>query len=269
MSRRALCLTVDLDRDVNLPVEGRTAAGSVDRGAGTAPRFASAERGLELLSGLLDELGMRATYFAEAETLAAVDGIGHLSGHETGMHGVAHEDLTALGDGDAADVLRRSAEAVADAVGRRPVCFRAPYMKADARIRGLLGGLGVRIDSSEYAPAAAAARPYMLDGLTEVAVPEGRDRDGRRITGYLWPMHEGRRPPADFIGLPAGLEEGVIVLATHTWHLCESRDRGIMDPETVAANLGDVREVLTGLMDAGFPPMTLPAAVARFPPALY
>lgn len=274
MKGKAVCLTVDLDRDANIRLEGREAAGSIDRGAGTAPRYASTEKGLELLSGLLDELGIRITYFAEAETLGSIDCAGCLDGHEVGMHGFAHEDLTG-GDGaplDAerlSDILGRSSDTVADIVGRRPRCFRAPYMKADARLLGMLPSFGVGFDSSEYAAVAPVSLPYSLGGgLTEVPVSEGRDASGRRITGYLWPMHEGRRGPQDFIDLSAGVSEGVFTIATHTWHLCEARERGVMDAEGIAANLANLREVLTGVMDEGFVPMTVPAAAERFPPAL-
>ncbi len=36
---KTFLFTVDLDRDVNFPVPGQAAAGSLDRGSGTAPRF--------------------------------------------------------------------------------------------------------------------------------------------------------------------------------------------------------------------------------------
>jgi hypothetical protein len=56
--------TVDLDRDVNFP-DGGNKAGSLDRGNGTAPRFTSSEKGAAILQEILDETGIKATFFAE------------------------------------------------------------------------------------------------------------------------------------------------------------------------------------------------------------
>ena len=66
---RTLCFTVDLDRDVNEPIFGSVCAGSKDRGDGNSPRFVSAGKGTERLVDLFDDLGVKATFFAEARTL--------------------------------------------------------------------------------------------------------------------------------------------------------------------------------------------------------
>ena len=55
---RRLCFTVDLDRDVNDAVIGRSAAISMDRGQGTEPRFSSSEKGAGIIMDLMDDLGM-------------------------------------------------------------------------------------------------------------------------------------------------------------------------------------------------------------------
>ena len=70
---RRLCFTVDLDRDVNDAVIGKAAAISMDRGQGTEPRFSSSEKGAGIIMDLMDDLGMRCTFFAEARTLRKTD----------------------------------------------------------------------------------------------------------------------------------------------------------------------------------------------------
>ena len=94
---RTLCFTVDLDRDVNEPVFGSVCAASKDRGEGNSPRFASAGKGTEKLVELFDELGIRATFFAEARTLHRSGAFSLIKGHEVALHGMDHEDFSGEG----------------------------------------------------------------------------------------------------------------------------------------------------------------------------
>ncbi|MCL1811017.1 MAG: polysaccharide deacetylase family protein [Methanomassiliicoccaceae archaeon] len=255
---RALCFTVDLDRDVNIQVPGGTAAGSIDRGNGTGPRFSSTEKGLSVLADLLDELSMKATFFAEAATLGSIDA-GPLSKHEVGIHGAEHEDISAItgADGKRA-VLEESVCAVKDAVGKAPRSFRAPYMRADDETIGLLPEFGICTDSSRYIRMGPSLMPArMSGGVWEMAVPEGTDADGKKIAAYLWPMHESKRRPEDYLRMASEMEGGAFVLATHTWHMVESRERGMMSAGEIENNTANVRKVLEGMTDMGMRPMTL------------
>jgi peptidoglycan/xylan/chitin deacetylase (PgdA/CDA1 family) len=255
---RALCVTVDLDRDVNINIPGSAAAGSIDRGSGTGPRFSSSERGLSLLVDLFDEMSIKATFFAEASTLNRVDA-GLLSGHEVGVHGVEHEDMTAIAsmEGKKA-ILEKAVDAVKDAVGKSPVSFRAPYMKADEETISLLPELGIAIDSSRYVTMSGSLMPKRLsNGVMEIPVPEGTDASGKKISAYLWPMHELKRKPEDYIKMASAMEEGVFVIATHTWHMVESRERGMMSSDEIKKNLENVIEVIEGISDMNMNPMTL------------
>ncbi len=247
MTRRLL-FTVDLDRDVNIRLEGRQEAGSMDRGRGTAPRFSSAERGLDLLLDLLDELGMKATFFVEGRTSETID-CSVLSGHCIGFHGYDHEDMAALED--PYEILVKGYQAVNDNVSR-PVCFRAPYMSIDGRTYGVLKELGISHDSSMYSDPGTA--PYDISGITEHPVAKGKDAGGCTIAAYLWPLHEGRRKPSDYVDLALSSGDKDFVLADHTWHIVERRDSGMMSEEEIRSNLSAVREVLTGIMDEGYRP---------------
>lgn len=255
---RALCVTVDIDRDVNIATAGSSAAGSIDRGSGTAPRFASSEKGLSLLIDLFDEMSIRATFFAEAATLRRVDA-GLLSGHEVGIHGAEHEDMTAIiGEEGKRAVLKEAADTVRDLVGKAPGCFRAPFMKADEETIALLPEFGIYADSSRYAKMSRSLIPERTAcGVWEVPVPEGVDEKGKKISAYLWPMHESKRGPEDYIGMASTMDEGAFVIATHTWHMAESRERGIMSEDEVKRNICNVRKVLEGIIDMGMKPMTV------------
>ncbi|AIZ57135.1 polysaccharide deacetylase [Candidatus Methanoplasma termitum] len=255
---RALCFTVDLDRDVNIQIEGGRAAGSIDRGSGTGPRFSSSLRGLSILVDLLDEIGMKATFFAEASTLRNVDAE-TLSGHEVGIHGMDHEDLTLIKGMDSKRRIIEDASAVIkDTVGTKPESFRAPYMRIDEETVGLLPEVGIKTDSSRYAAVSGSMMPKRIgSGLWEVPVPEGKDEHGKKITAYLWPMHESKREPEDYLRLASVMDEGAFVLSTHTWHMVESRERGMMSADEIGKNTDNLRKVLEETIDMGMRPLTM------------
>jgi len=246
------CFTVDLDRDVNVKVSGRPAeALSIDRGAGPGPRFTSSLKGLEVLVGILDEMGLPCTFFAEGRTLEVIrDHAGLLDGFEVGLHGYNHECFAEMGPDDAKAALMRGADAVRDVTGRDPVCFRAPYMSPPGDIADFLEGTGIRIDSSQYANA-SECRPRMLSGgIAEVPVCAGKDDRGKEMYAYLWPLHEGGRKPIDYVRLARTVpDDGCFVLADHTWHIVESRETGVYPVLIEEVNLDLTRKVLRLLAD--------------------
>lgn len=249
--RPKLYFTVDADRDANIPVPGTAAAGSIDRGSGTAPRFSSSERGMAVLVDMLDDLGIRGTFFVEGRT-AEMTECSVLSGHCIGLHGYDHEDLTGRETGivpDVREVLERGFIAVEDSVSK-PTCFRAPYMSADGNVLDSVRSMGILHDSSLYTEVGGSSDPYPIHGLTEHPVPKARDSRGKVIAAYLWPMHEGKRIPQDYVDMARGRSH--MVLATHTWHMVETRDGGPMDPGWVQGNADNVRTVLEGILDLGF-----------------
>lgn len=246
--------TVDVDRDVNMQIPGEDAAGSLDRGSGTSPRFSSSERGLGLLLDVLDEVGMKATFFFEGRTAEVAD-CARASGHCIGIHGYDHEDLTLLSDERLDEVVSASFDAVSDNVGT-PVCSRAPYMNADGRVLGAFRSAGLFRDSSVYTPVGDSVEPFYIDGTIELPVPKAKDARGKTIAAYLWPMHEGKRIPEDYIAMAASMD-GQMVLADHSWHMAETREGGIMGPEQERRTAEQVRTVLEGIIDAGYEPRVL------------
>lgn len=263
MRMRQLCFTIDLDRDVNEATLGTLAAVSLDRGSGNAPRFSSSEKGTLVLLDLLDDLGMPATFFAEGRTLRETKVGKSISGYEVAMHGYDHEDLTGSrckvypSHGDLRSVVERSIQAIRDEVGRSPVGFRSPYMDPNEEMLDFLYEYGISYDSSRYEYVSDVVKPYPSGSLmlTELPALKGTSADGKSITSYLWPMHEGKRPPEDFVDLGCRVKDGVCIIATHTWHMVERRSGGLMDKDEVQANYDATRKVLSSLIDAGFEPV--------------
>ena len=257
---RELIFTVDLDRDVNIPITGCSAAGSMDRGQGTEPRFSSADLGLAVLLDVLDAVGVKGTFFVEGRTSETIDCSG-LSGHCVGFHGYDHEDLSGQSTGvmytrdEVESILRRGFDSVSDNISR-PTCFRAPYMVRNGHVESFLPELGVFHDSSSYGD--LGAEPFDLgNGVMEHPVPKTTDGSGRSMAAYLWPMHEGKRPPSDYVAMASRMEHGQLILATHTWHMVEWRERGMMGPDEVHRNADHVVEVLSGILDLGYQPTML------------
>jgi peptidoglycan/xylan/chitin deacetylase (PgdA/CDA1 family) len=217
--------------------------------------------GLERLVELLGDLGIRGTFFWEgraAEVLATdLDLADMMRGHEVAAHGYEHEDLTGESTGvrpsgewlDA--IVGRSLSSVERVFGVRPDGFRCPYQHINGDVARVLMQRGLRYDSTLFGEVGPGLRPYPLEGeLMEVPLAQCREVGGRRLQSYLWPMHEGRRGPDDYLRLLSSHSEGLLVLADHSWHLAESLG-GERGGERAEREIGNVRKVLQGAMDRG------------------
>ncbi len=246
-----LVFTVDVDRDANIHIDGQSAAGSKDRGQGVAPRFGSSEKGLSLIMDMLDGLGIKGTFFVEGRTAETVD-CSCLADQCIGFHGYDHEDLTAIDD--LPEVMDRAYSAVRDNVAR-PVCFRAPFMQTDDRVYDELVRLGIGHDSSVYG--VPGQHIFAVRSVTVHPVAKGRDRNGKTIAAYLWPMHEGKRTAQDYIDLASSISDGELLISTHSWHMIESIENGLLTEDEVRTNICNVESVITGIIDEGFTPSIL------------
>ncbi|MCL2713004.1 MAG: polysaccharide deacetylase family protein [Methanomassiliicoccaceae archaeon] len=264
MTKR-FCFSVDVDRDVNECVPGRSQAISRPNGKEEI-RFASSEKGANAIMKMLNETGIKATFFAEARTLDDIDT--NFGKNEVAMHGLDHEDMTGeesgikLSDEQLEEIFLSSVNIIRDKVGRTPKGFRAPYMRTDERIMNLLSKFGASYDSSLYAK--IGTQPYGTGiGIKEIPVPESTDINGKRITGYLWPMHEGTRTFNDFIEMADRTGDGVFVIATHSWHIAETISGGILPNAKMKKNIDNVRKIITSLLDKGFEAVTMEQIAER------
>jgi peptidoglycan/xylan/chitin deacetylase (PgdA/CDA1 family) len=150
---------------------------------------------------LLDELGLKATFFVEGwnalHNPAAVRAIAS-RGHEVAAHGWVHETIHAL---DAVGVERVLADSMAAFAGAdiRPHGFRAPGGKRGPHLLGLLERYGFAYDSSvdhgpeDPADKARHPEPIMLNESL-VGIPW----QWRNIDYYHYYMHPaGERTPSE------------------------------------------------------------------------
>ena len=242
---RTACFTVDLDRDVNFLPDGCNKAASLDRGHGTVPRFSSSAKGAEIICEVLEETGIKATFFAETTTLQQTKSFNIIGGNEIAVHGVDHEDVTIMSDDEIRTMLGTASDAITQISGKEPKGFRAPFMKFDERLADLLKEAKISYDSSTY-----GNKITEIKGIKEVPVSQGTDREGKRMYAYLWPMHERKRSPDDYIEMASKNE--LFVFATHTWHMVESRERGLMSAQEIQQNKAHLAHIIFSLLDAGF-----------------
>jgi peptidoglycan/xylan/chitin deacetylase (PgdA/CDA1 family) len=261
---RYAAFTVDVDRDANLAERGRYEAGSRALGGkDTVPRFASSCKGLQLILELLEELGIRATFFIEGDAIRDIarhtDVRSLLQKHEAACHGVCHEDFTGESTGiclsseQAGDVANESRSIVRDILGRDAIGFRAPYQHIDAVGLDALAKVGFSYDSSLTDNIVdGKIGPRKLDnGMFEVPLACGKDDRGKKIVSYLWPMHEGKRVAKDYVDLASSLRSGCLVLATHSWHLAETFEWGTLNSKQSASEIEKTRTVLAGILEQG------------------
>lgn len=267
--------TVDVDRDVNVPYSGRVDGVSNPIEGNYSPRYESSAKGLEILVGLLDELGIKGTFFLEAKTALvmseSVDMRGLLHGHEIGCHGFEHEDLTGQDTGvpltkdDIYFILEGARRELGDMMGEMPAGFRAPYLHVGADVLDVVQEVGFLYDSSLTRDISDhPVSPWRLpNGLVEVPLATDEDEVGKRIYSYLWAMHEGKRKPDDYVRMMRRSQGSLLVLGTHSWHLVETFSRGLLEPDEVDIELDAVRAVIEGGLDLGLEFLTVEEFVRR------
>ena len=114
-------------------------------------RHPSVTRALPRILGLLDEAGLRATFFVEgwgAQRYPALVAAIAAAGHEIGAHGWLHEEWGQLGADDERELIRRTTGTIGDILGAPPQGWRSPGGRTTPRTLRLLADAGYRYDSS-------------------------------------------------------------------------------------------------------------------------
>ncbi len=265
---RVLAFTIDLDRDCNTAVRGETAAASRSCGVTTSPCHDASSQGMEAIADMLRSMAFPATIFAEGDSLRKLCDPSVLRGLEVACHGMEHEDLTGestgllLGDDQLEDIISRSWGTVLSVTGEVPRGFRAPYLNIDPRVLALVKGRGFTYDSSMTEKVLdGVLKPRLLPmGMWEFPLARDTDAEGKVIDSYLWAMHEGRRPESDYMRMIDRFQEGVLVMATHSWHVLEGVQAGPKSSGQTAGELDSIARILGHAEDSGFEMLSLSAA---------
>ncbi len=272
---RRMAITVDVDRDVNQACKGKMAAVSSPLHGSDEPRFSSSRKGLELIVAILNDLGVRGTFFMEGTTALeiskVVDVAELLQGHEVACHAYDHEDLTGTDTGlriereDIDDVLEKSLDVLDSLFGEERRGFRAPYLHASDDLMDSLKAHDFLYDSSVVEEMREGViRPYLTrNGLPEVPIASSKDGKGKKIVGYLWPLHEGKRPIADYVRMIDDFKDGLLVLSTHSWHPVENFCIGQQCELDVQKGMDDFRELISHALNGGIEFVTVAGHVGR------
>jgi peptidoglycan/xylan/chitin deacetylase (PgdA/CDA1 family) len=272
---RRAAITVDVDRDVNQACKGKMAAISKPVHGSDEPRFSSSRKGLELIVATMNDLDVRGTFFMEAATALEIGKTTDLAelmqGHEIACHAYDHEDLTGADTGvrmdreDIDDVLERSIGALDSLFGEGRRGFRAPYLHSSDDLMDSLKAHHFLYDSSVVEEMKEGQiRPYVTrNGLPEVPIVYSRDQRGKKIVGYLWPLHEGKRTIADYLSMVDGFSDGLLVLSTHSWHPVENFCTGELCKLDVQKGMDDLRTLIEHSTASGVEFVTIAEHVGR------
>jgi peptidoglycan/xylan/chitin deacetylase (PgdA/CDA1 family) len=147
-----------------------------------AARHAVYDRALPRLTAMFERLAVPVTWFAIGRDLARAQNAAqlkalHRSGHEVANHSLNHYyDLTRRPRAQQASEVRGGADAIEQAVGDRPVGFRAPGYTVTNELMSVLQAQGVSYDASVfpcptyYSAKAAAMAAIRLRGRKSKSV---------------------------------------------------------------------------------------------------
>lgn len=169
MSSGTICLSFDFDAIALWVSRGITTGTPVSRGEFGVIAIPRILR-------LLKERDLTATFFIPGHTIASfpescqqiVD-----DGHEIGLHGWAHENISVLERNEEEDILNRSIDAVHRLTGTRPRGFRSPAWDVSENTLPLLQDAGIEYDSSLMSNDYTPFRPRIGDTVTADRVEFG------------------------------------------------------------------------------------------------
>ncbi|MQA88521.1 MAG: polysaccharide deacetylase family protein [Streptosporangiales bacterium] len=229
-----VCLTFDFDAMSLWIARGLASPGTLSRGefgAHAVPR----------LLHLLESRGIPSTWFIPGHTADTYPELCRRvvdAGHEVGLHGYCHEQVSRLSRDAEWDMLRRANEVLTGLAGRPPVGHRTPTWDFTPHTVELLLELGVRYDSSlmatDYTPYYCRAGdewpedgPYRFGTETELAeLPVSWSLDDYPYFEYVrtssWIM-PGLRTAGDVFGnflddvryMVRDVDDGVCVITFH------------------------------------------------------
>jgi predicted deacetylase len=208
--RKLAAISVDLDETDNYAaIHGLSDSGGISPSA-------IYDKALPRLVALFAELSIPATFFAIGRDLARADNRARLralhgAGHEIANHTQHHlYDLTRRDEATQRAEVRGGADAIEQAVGVRPIGFRAPGYTITDALFDVLAREGVTYDSSVFpCPAYYLAKLSAL-GLYRVQGRKSRSilDDPRVLSAPADPYRVGRpyqRRGARMLELPVGV----------------------------------------------------------------
>ena len=160
---------ISVDVDTVTPMLWRERNSSSLSAAEVELRLFGIRQGVTRILSILEEVNIKAVFFvpaavAELNPQMIRDIVSE--GHEIGLHGYIHEDVTEISSDESQEILDRSLQILTELSGRKPVGYRSPSWNMSRYLPGQLSKLGVRYDSSLM----GYEHPYKVEGLLELPV---------------------------------------------------------------------------------------------------
>jgi peptidoglycan/xylan/chitin deacetylase (PgdA/CDA1 family) len=136
-------------------------------------------------------------------------------GHAVGNHTWSHPNLTMLPDHEVHSQIARTNEAIEEAIGMGPRCFRAPEGAFDERVNPIISGFGLHhvlwnVDPQDY-----LQRPG--EQMAAETLEKVVEREGRSV---LIGLHDGGGPREETIAALPLIIEGIEALGYEWVRLC-------------------------------------------------
>lgn len=248
----SVSFTVDVDRDVNAALQGSHEAvcskGDV--------RFTSSYKGLLIFVDVLNELGIKGTFFIEGKTAEVFGELcdikSLMKGHEIGCHGYNHEDLTGtdskklMTDEEMEKIIVKGKDAVENVFGIITKGFRAPYLHYDERVESIISKTGFTYSSSTV-KSDEECHATVHNNLVEIPVLRTKDRNSKWMQSYLWPLHEGKRSSDDYKYMISKDPE-LLVFGDHSWHMVENYSQNFSE-DRIKQNKEELKDILSYALD--------------------
>ena len=236
-----IALCIDLDRDYPTQTFNGRKSGE----------YNFTKKGLSMVFDILNEFGVKANFFIEAESLNQLQEFKEdLIKHEISSHGLKHEDLTRIELYEVKDILRKGKEIIKMELGREPQGFRAPYLKINSKVLNILSELKYLYDSSIQIESRNLPEPYKIKNenkeIIEVPLLTYPLKE-RKMSFYLWALFEGKRGLKEYKKVIKKLQEnnGLLLISLHPWHLCyRIRRRKILDEKEIKENSDNLRNLI-------------------------
>jgi peptidoglycan/xylan/chitin deacetylase (PgdA/CDA1 family) len=216
--RAALCVSFDFDGES--PHLWRRRSDPPANVGELEQRRYGPRRGVYNILDMLDQLGIRATFFVPGWIAThyrpAVEAVAR-AGHELALHGWRHEPPGGVTPDELRSTLTRARNLLGDIAGTAPEGYRSPSFEMTATALEVLTELGLRYDSSLMGD----DRPYRIGELVEVPVDWATDD-----APYYRYTAGDARPPAGAGAVNAAWAEEIVgaldrgslvTLTMHPW----------------------------------------------------
>ncbi len=244
-----VCLAIDIDRDAVVPVKGKIEGVNhflvgKKKTSRNKVLYDGTIKGLEILMPFLKKKNIQCTLFMEGNFVKHFENEDILDSilfHEVSCHGMDHEDLLGINSGIKLNystqkkIIGTATKMIEKIIGKRPLGFRAPYLRLNKDTFHVLVDQKYVYDSSLSISNDVWPDSFKTRIIETPLFPCYIQTENYKITEmpfhlnlYLWQFFE-KKKSIDFYEyainkLFKNRNGGYCMISMHPWHICYSMD---------------------------------------------